>query len=81
MKSITFDESAREFVLSAFNKGVDDELYIVDGSSEKERVPSTDGTNISISEFAGVAKGSELYIKSDIVSLIEFCDRLRAKES
>ncbi len=75
MQSITFDKSAKEFILSSLGKTIDDEGYIVDDS---KRVPSLDGSLITKDEFAGVIKGSELYVKSDIVSLIEATDRIRA---
>lgn len=80
MHTITFDAGARDFVLDAFGKGIDEEGYIVDKQDGKTRVPSIDdGTPINVNDFAGVAKGSEIYVKSDIVSLIELCDRITAR--
>lgn len=80
MHSITFDTSAKDFILSALDKTVNEDGYIVDAESGK-RVPSLDGSYITKDEFAGVIKGSEIYVKSDIVSLIEATDRIRALES
>lgn len=77
MKSITFDSSSKEFILNAFNKGIDSDGFIVDKTNENKRVPAIDGSDITIDDFAGVAKGSEVYVKSDIGSLIELCDRLK----
>jgi len=79
MKSIVFEKSAREFLLSALNKGVDTEGFIVDKANDDKRVPSLDGTYITSDDFAGIVKGSEIYVKSDIVSLIEVSDRLKAE--
>ncbi len=73
---ITFDVSARQEVLSWFGKTLDEEEYIVEADDPTQRVVTTDGEQIKISEFAGIAKGSERYIKSDLPSLIEFLDTL-----
>lgn len=80
MKSIVFDKGAKETILKSLNKSVDEDGYIIDNSNGK-KVPSLDGTYITASEFAGVVKGSELYVKSDIVSLIEATDRIKAERS
>ena len=77
MIDLTFDESARDFVLEAFDKKVDKTGYIVEKSNPAQRVPTPDGQDISIEKFAGIRKGSEIYIRSDIVSLIELCDDLK----
>jgi len=53
---------------------MDKEKYLVDKNSA-QRVLSPDGDYIHISEFAGITKGSRVYIKSDIPSLIDFVDK------
>ena len=78
MKTITFNQSARGFILSALDKKVDNEGYIVDASTDK-KVPSQNGTDITLQEFAGIIKGSEIYVKSDVVSLIEATDKIKAE--
>lgn len=70
---ILFNKNLKEDILKSFNKGVDKEGYIVDRKS-KERVLSIDGV-IKYEEFAGVAPGSEMYLKSDIISLIKYLER------
>jgi len=70
---ITFEKGLAERVLVGFNKSVDDSGYIVDNQSGK-RVLSPDGEEIKLSEFAGIVPGSEVFIKSDIVSLIKYLD-------
>ena len=77
MKSITFDKSAKDFVLKTFNKTTDEEGYIVEKDNPKQRVLTSDGEEIKMEEFACIKKGSEKYIKSDIVSLIKLSDELR----
>lgn len=79
MKSIVFEKSAIEFILEALNKGTDSEGFIIDKANNNKRVPSLDGTDIISEDFAGVVKGSEIYIKSDIVSLVEASDRIKAE--
>jgi hypothetical protein len=76
MNDIVFDKSARSFVLEAFDKTTDDEGYIVEKNTTN-RVIATDGTNVKEDRFAGIRKGSEVYIKSDLISLIELCDDLK----
>lgn len=78
MKSITFDKSAKSFILSALDKTINNDGYIVDNVTGK-RVPSIDGSYITEDEFAGVIKGSEIYVKSDIISLIEATDKIKAE--
>jgi len=72
----TFDESAKDFVLEAFGKITDEEGYIVEQANRAQRVLTRDGEQIRKANFAGVIKGSERYIKSDLVSLIDLCDDL-----
>jgi hypothetical protein len=79
MSSLIFDSSAKGFVLEAFNKTTDPEGYIVERENPSSRVVVKDGTNIKIDRFGGIRKGSEVYIKSDIISLIELCDDLKSK--
>lgn len=78
---LVFDASARDFVLEAFDKTVDDEDYVVERKNPNQRVVTIDGQYIKKDQFAGVRKGSEIYIKSDIASLIEMCDSIRAGKS
>lgn len=77
MKSITFDKESKDFILKALGKSTDDEGYVID--EKQKRVPSMDGTTFTVDEFAGVVKGSEIYIKSDVVSLIEAINKIKAE--
>ena len=80
MNIVTFDKSARKFVLESFNKTTDEEGYIVEKYNPKQRVLSPDGDKISEIEFAGVKKGSEVFIKSDLLSIIELSDTLQGTD-
>jgi hypothetical protein len=73
---VTFDPSAADFVLDLFDKVVANDGYIVEKSRPDQRVLTPSGEEISHEEFAGVRRGSDLFIKSDIASLIEASDHL-----
>lgn len=74
--TITFDVSLKEEMLSCFGKTIDDEGYIVEKDHPDQRVITLDGNPITLEEFAGIRKGSEIYLKSDLPSLIELLDTL-----
>ena len=67
---LTFDESTKQEILDFINKSVNDEGFIVEKHTPEQKVLTVDGEEISIEEFGGVQKGSEVFIKNDIVSLI-----------
>lgn len=73
---ITFDTSLKNEILSCFGKTIDQEGYIVEADNPSERVITPDGEYITLDEFAGIRKGSEIFIKSDLPSLIELMDKL-----
>lgn len=76
MPSITFNKSVKDFILDAFGKTTDSEGYIVEKDNPTQRVFTPNGEDIKKDEFAGVKKGSEKYIKSDLISLIRLSDEL-----
>lgn len=80
MNILTFEKTARKFILESFNKTTDEEGYIVEKSNPKQRVLSPDGDVIKESEFAGVKKGSEVFIKSDLLSIIKLSDQLQSAD-
>jgi hypothetical protein len=73
---MTFDASAKQQILHHFGKTVDVDNYIVESENPKQKVVTPDGEEIKLNEFAGIIKGSEIYIKSDLPSLIELLDNL-----
>lgn len=76
MTKITFTRTAQDFILDAFDKTKDSEGYLVEKSNLNQRVLTKDGEEISEDHFAGIRKGSQIYIKSDLVSLMRLCDDL-----
>jgi len=73
---ITFDNSARDFVLDAFGKSVRDG-FVVEKATPTQRVLTPRGEEIPETEFAGVRKGSVIFVKSDIVSLVETAESIK----
>lgn len=73
---ISFDQSARNFILDAFGKALDGEKYVVEKTNPSQRVLTPKGEEFRAYQFAGIRRGSEIYIKSDIASLIEASEHL-----
>jgi len=72
---ILFDKSAKKEVLELLNKTIDDEEFIVEKSNTTQRVLTFDGEEVSLNEFGGIQKGSEVFIKNNLVSLIRLIKR------
>ena len=73
-KVISFDSDAKGRLLDLLGKAVNDDGFIVEKKNPAQAVLSADGTPIKLKEFAGVRKGSEVYIKSDFNSLIDLSE-------
>lgn len=65
---MTFDDSAREFVLGLFDKHVNENGEVLEKNSD-EVVMTFEGNPLTLDEFGGVKKGSELFIENNVVSL------------
>ena len=72
---ITFDRSALNFVLDTFGKKERDG-YVVEKSDPKQRVLTPRGEEIPVSELVGIRKGSAIFVKNDIVSIIEAAEAM-----
>ena len=73
---ITFDAASKQEILSFFGKTTDKDGYIIEADNPTQKVITPDGEDITIEEFAGIRNGSEIYIKSDLPSLIELIDKI-----
>lgn len=73
MLNVTFtnDNQTKDFVLSLFNKTVNSDGLIVEESTNQP-VLDMNGQEIAIDKFGMISNGSEIYVKDDIVSLVEF---------
>lgn len=71
---ITFDKRLSVEVLDAMGKKVNKEGMIVEKDTG-EPVLTKNGETVMIKELAGIKKGSQVFIKNDITSLIEFVNQ------
>jgi len=71
--NITFDSSAKEDILSFFDKEINKEGLIVE-SLTKEPIIGLDGTEVHEKEFAGIKKGSEIFLKNDLISMMKLSE-------
>ncbi|MDD2680265.1 MAG: hypothetical protein PHO03_05670 [Candidatus Omnitrophica bacterium] len=77
-KIITFSESAKAEILDSFNMAVNLETgYIVEKNNSQKIVLSPEGDPLEFRNFAGIKKGSLVFVKSDITSLINLSDTLK----
>ena len=68
--SLTFDDTAKETVLEYMDKKINKDCVIVEKQDASQRVLSVEGEEVSIDEFGGIRKGSEVFIKNDLISLM-----------
>jgi hypothetical protein len=74
---VTFDDSARDFVLDAFGKVASGD-FVSEKTKPDQKVLTPRGEEIPLREFAGVRKGSVIFLKSDVVSLVEAAQAISA---
>lgn len=72
--SLTFDQSAAEFVLESFGRETDEDGFIIDPSDGKREL-TPEGEEIHIDDFSGVENGSELFLDDDFKTLVEHVKR------
>jgi hypothetical protein len=69
METITFETGMEEYVVTEIlKKKLDEEDYLIE--EDGTRVLSQDGTEVNIRDFGGFENGSEIFVKKDIVSLM-----------
>jgi len=71
MKSILFNEDTKLTVLRLFDKNIDGDGFIIEIKTG-ERVLAPNGSEVKLKHFAGIRKGSEIFITDDLPSLIEY---------
>jgi len=77
---IIFDKSAKQKILNYFKKEVDERNIIVD-SKNKKKVLTLYGEELHIDDFGGIFVGSEIYVKSDLASIVKFLQRTSQNDS
>lgn len=66
---ITFDETSKVLILEMLGKAIDNDGFVYDVSTN-ERVLTPEGNEVHFKEFAGIKKGSEIFITKDLPSLL-----------
>ena len=76
MLNITFsdDIETKKFILSLFDKTANLEGLLIEEES-KQPVLDINGQEIFAKRVGVISNGSEIYVKDDIVSLVEFYQR------
>lgn len=69
---LLFTEKALPLILEAFGKSINAEGLIVDSNGEPVLTP--DGEIIEASKFGGLKKGSEIFIKDDLFSIMNLSE-------
>ena len=72
---ITFTSSAKKDILEMLSKSVDKDGYIVEKSNPEQRVLTFDVEEITLDDFGGFQRGSEVFIKNNVVSLMKLAKR------
>ena len=74
--TLSFDKQVKTDILDLYGKTIDEEGFIVEKENLKQKVLTPKGEEIHVDEWAGIMKGSEIFIKSDAFSLIELAKKL-----
>ncbi len=67
--TITFDDSAKLDILDLLDKTVDAEGFVVEKGDLSQRVIASDGEEMTVEEFGGMKRGSQIFIKKDFYSV------------
>ncbi|MFO7710348.1 MAG: hypothetical protein ACLFP2_00810 [Candidatus Woesearchaeota archaeon] len=73
---LTFNSSAKKDILGFFGKEINEESFIIEKDTQ-EPVIGLDGTEVHEDEFAGLRKGSEIFLKNDLISIMRLADETR----
>ncbi len=68
---ITFDDSVKKDILEIFGKTINENDIIVEANKPTQKVLTKDNEEITLKQFAGIKYGSEIFVKKDIVSLLD----------
>ena len=75
-KTITFTQDAKPFILDIFNKSIDKDGFVVEKENPQKRVIALNGETVKAEELAAIKKGSLIFVKSDVISLVELADAI-----
>lgn len=69
---LLFSPQALPFILEAFEKSINEDGLIVDSNGEPVLTP--EGEEIGASNFCGLKKGSLIFIKDDLYSIMNLAE-------
>lgn len=69
---LVFDNELQDVVLGLLGKETNEEGFIIDENGNQALTPQ--GQPVRSDEFGAIAKGSEIFIKKDIDSLIKYIE-------
>ena len=73
--TITFDNNYKKDILAkVLNKEINDEDVLTDKTTG-EVVLNAEGETMGIEDFGLFENGSEIFVKKDIASLMEYCSK------
>lgn len=70
---LIFKENTLSLILETFGKGINEDGLIIEKATG-EPVFTPEGDEIQACNFAGIKKGSEIFIKNDLLSLMNLAD-------
>jgi hypothetical protein len=70
---LLFTEGALPLILEAFGKSIDSDGFIIETASG-EHALTPDGEIIEGTKFGGIKKGSEIFIKDDLYSIMNLSE-------
>ena len=72
-KKIIFTEKATPFILAAFGKTINEDGIIIETATQ-EPVLTPDGEEIKAANFGAIKKGSQIFIKDDLYSIMNLAE-------
>jgi hypothetical protein len=70
---LLFTGNALPFILKAFGKSINEEGIIIDAATG-EPILTPEGEVLTKDKFGGIKKGSEIFIKKDLLSVIKLAE-------
>jgi len=70
---LLFHEATLPFILEAFGKSINSDGIIID-TATNEPVLTPEGEEIDSRKFGGLKKGSEIFMKDDLLSIINLTE-------
>lgn len=75
-ETLTFDESAAQYVLESFDRATDHDGYVINPETGNRETTET-GAEIHESDFAGLEAGSIIFLDDDFNTLVNHVKRRR----